>query len=73
MLGIQGFEYLPFADQFKTTTTRVVILNWLELADIFQTFEELDEAKDKQEYIHIVRQLIDGDIEIKPDDKETIC
>jgi hypothetical protein len=39
---------------------------WLESAELFQTFEELDEVKDKKEEIRLVRQLIDENAEIKP-------
>jgi len=43
-------------------------LLWLELADIFQTFSELDEVKDKTEDIRLIRQLIDENVGIEPND-----
>jgi hypothetical protein len=46
---------------------------WLELADIFQTFSELDEVKDKTEDIRLIRQLIDEDVDTKSDDEEVVC
>jgi hypothetical protein len=46
---------------------------WLEPAELFQTFEELDEVKDKTEETKAIRKLIDEGNDNKPDDEEAIC
>jgi hypothetical protein len=46
---------------------------WLEPAELFQAFCELDEVKNKKEEIRLIRQLIDEDVDAKSDDEEAVC
>jgi hypothetical protein len=65
LLRIRGFKSSkPVTSKNSTKIGRACA--WLESAELFQTFEELDEVKDKKEEIRLVRQLIDENAEIKP-------
>jgi len=68
-----GVRILQSQIKIKLRPLWVVILFWLELADTFQTFSELDEVKDKKEEIRLIRKLIDEDADTESDDEEVIC
>lgn len=39
--------------------TNEVIISWLEIVNLFQTFDDLESVKDKQADIQAVRQVLD--------------
>lgn len=63
----QKQEKLP-----KSEHSTSVVLTWLELVNLFQTFEDLESVKDKEADTQAVRRLIDEDTAIAADE-EVVC
>ena len=46
---------------------------WLELSNLFQTFEDLESIKDKEADISSIRELLAEDITEQRDGEEPLC
>jgi hypothetical protein len=57
----------------KNNDPMIVILSWLGLSNLFQTFEDLDSVKDKEADIVSIREVLHQDDEDKEDGKGPLC
>jgi hypothetical protein len=65
-------SFTDWQQKKKHLQTQILLL-WLGLSDLFQTFEDLESVVDKEAEIASIRELLGKDDAQQNDEKEPLC